>query len=78
MQRAQYPAKTCRDPLFNDHGMGYACELPDLHPGPHATFSIADSVMRRNAWEMAHEGWEKDIGRDPDDIDAQGKQKEQE
>lgn len=40
----------------------YGCELADLHPGPCASFSVLDSVKRRDAWEERNPGWEADIG----------------
>lgn len=51
MKAAEYPQKSCRDPLFGASGIGYACELPALHTGPCANFSAADSVSRRDLWE---------------------------
>lgn len=54
MQAAEYPQKKCREPIFGGSGIGYACELPNMHTGPCATFSAADSVQRRDAWEADH------------------------
>ena len=54
MQKAEYPQKTCREPIFGDSGIGYACELVNMHTGPHATFSSRGSVQRRDAWEAAN------------------------
>ena len=54
MQRAEYPQKTCREPLFGASGIGYTCELPNLHTGPCATFSDTGSVQRRDAWEASN------------------------
>lgn len=51
MKAAEYPQKTCREPLFSASGNGYACELPLMHLGPCGNFSAADSVERRDAWE---------------------------
>jgi hypothetical protein len=51
VKRAEYPAKSCRDPLFGASGIGYACELPALHTGPCANFSAADTVAKRDQWE---------------------------
>lgn len=51
MQKAEYPQRTCREPIFGTSGMGYTCELADLHLGPHATFSDPHSVRNRNRWE---------------------------
>jgi hypothetical protein len=62
MQRAEYPRKLCRDGVFTEHGMGYTCELPLLHPGPHASFSSKTSVEIRDRWEAEHPDWEKNIG----------------
>lgn len=45
------------DPLLTHN-----CELPDVHPGPCASYSIAESIQRRDAWEEAHPGWEQQIG----------------
>lgn len=78
MEKAQYPQKTCREPIYNPHGMGYACELPDLHPGPHANLSVREAVERRDRWEENNPKWREKIGHDPDDVDRNGNQKEQE
>lgn len=62
MQPAEYPTKSCREPLFNQVGLGYTCELPMMHPGPCASLSLKPSVEARDRWEAAHPEWEKDIG----------------
>ena len=54
MKAAEYPAKTCREPIFGTSGIGYTCELPNMHTGPHATFSDSYSVRTRDAWEEAN------------------------
>lgn len=51
MKRAEYPQKTCREPIFGQSGIGYACELPNMHTGPHGTFSDTLSVTIRDRWE---------------------------
>lgn len=56
VKRAEYPEKTCREPLFGESGLGYTCELPNLHTGPHATFSDTGSVARRDRWEEQNPG----------------------
>lgn len=55
MQKAEYPQKTCREPVFGDSGIGYACELPNMHTGPCATFSSTGSVQRRDRWEAENQ-----------------------
>lgn len=61
MNKAAFPQRTCREPVAGSY-QNYSCELPDLHPGPCASFSVVSSVERRDAWEAAHEGWEERIG----------------
>jgi hypothetical protein len=62
MEAAEYPLKKCREGIYNDHGMAYTCELPLLHPGPCASFSIQRTVDQRDAWESAHPDWRQNIG----------------
>lgn len=62
MRAAEYPQRVCREAVYNDHGMAYNCELPDLHPGPHASYSVKDTVSRRDEWEIKNPGWEQNIG----------------
>lgn len=63
MKRALYPQRTCREPMEgSDPLLTHNCELPDVHPGPCASYSIAESIQRRDAWEEAHPGWEQQIG----------------
>lgn len=63
MKKAEYPQRSCRQPV---HGawQDYPCELPESHPGPDASFSVEESVKRRDAWEAENPGWEKMIGFD--------------
>lgn len=61
MKKAEFPQRTCREPVWGEV-QAYSCELPDLHPGPCASYSVKDSVERRNAWEGRNPGWEERIG----------------
>jgi hypothetical protein len=63
MENAEYPQKACREAVYNDHGMGYTCELPEVHPGPCASFSVRRSVEQRDAWEERHPDWRANIGK---------------
>lgn len=58
MKRAEYPQRSCRQPVQGLH-QDYSCELPEHHPGPDASFSVKPSVEKRDAWEEANPGWEK-------------------
>jgi len=58
MKKAQYPQRTCREPVAGPN-QDYPCEVREWHPGPHASLSVPDSVKKRNAWEAANPGWEK-------------------
>jgi hypothetical protein len=60
MHPSEYPARKCREAVFNEHGMAYICELADLHRGPCASLSVKASMLRRDTWEDAN----------PDDINA--------
>lgn len=62
MDVAQYPARKCKEPVFNDFSMAYPCELIDLHPGPHASLSVARTVTARDRWEAEHPEWRGDVG----------------
>ena len=54
MKKAEYPQKTCREPLFSDSGLGYFCELQLAHLGPHASFSIPHTLDGRDRWEKSN------------------------
>lgn len=60
MKRAEFPQRTCREPVWAQQA--YPCELPNIHPGPCASFSVKDSVERRDRWEADNPGWQGDIG----------------
>lgn len=62
MEQATYPSKRCREPIFGPHGMAYPCEVVLLHPGPCASFSLKESVERRDAWETDHPEWRSEVG----------------
>ncbi len=49
IQKAVWPERSCREPVWGRY-MSYACELPDLHRGPCVSFSVQDSVQRREVW----------------------------
>lgn len=51
MDTPEYPARKCREAVFNTHGMAYACELKNLHLGPCMSLSILDSRAARQGWE---------------------------
>jgi hypothetical protein len=57
MQKAEYPEKTCREGLMSEAGIGYHCELPNLHAGPCASFSIPHTVKARDKYEEDHPDW---------------------
>jgi hypothetical protein len=61
VKKAEYPSASCREPVWGVQA--YSCELADLHPGPHATFSQPTSVKARDAWEAEHPGWESQVGK---------------
>jgi hypothetical protein len=62
MQRATYPEPRCKETVFNEVSNPYPCELVDLHPGPHANYSVKTSVSSRDAWEEAHPDWREGVG----------------
>lgn len=68
MQAAEYPQRSCREAVYNDHSMAYSCELPDLHPGPCASQSVKASVSRRDAWEGNNPDWRDHIGSALDEV----------
>lgn len=56
MEPSEYPARRCREAVFNTHGMAYNCELKSLHRGPCASQSVLDSVAMRDGWESDNPG----------------------
>jgi hypothetical protein len=50
--RVEWPGRTCRDAVWGKY-VAHTCELPDLHEGPCASMSVADSLRRREVWEKA-------------------------
>jgi hypothetical protein len=56
MDPSAYPARKCREPVFNDFGMAYNCEAPNLHLGPCMNYSVQRTVKARKAWEDANPG----------------------
>lgn len=61
MQAAKYPQRMCKEPVWGAQ-QAYHCELCLLHLGPCASFSVKDSVERRDAWEEKNPGWEEKVG----------------
>lgn len=61
MKRSEYPQRMCREPVAGEF-QNYHCELPDVHPGPHGSFSVVQSVQNRDRWEAENPDWETDIG----------------
>lgn len=57
MQKAEYPEKACREGLMSESGIGYNCELPLMHAGPCANFSIKHTVVVRDKYEHDHPEW---------------------
>lgn len=62
LRRAEYPQRTCRQPVEGSAGQVYSCEIADVHPGPCASQSSRVSLQRRKAWEEQNPGWEDRIG----------------
>lgn len=42
---------------MSETGIGYSCELPALHSGPCATFSMPHTVAARDKFEEANPEW---------------------
>lgn len=56
----EWPARKCREVVW--HGdIAHSCEVIDLHPGPCASTSFAESVQRRDAFEAANPTWMTDM-----------------
>ena len=62
MLEAQYPEKKCKEPVWSPQGQAYLCELVDLHPGPHASLSLPQTVSTRDQWEQDHPDWRDGVG----------------
>lgn len=52
MERAEYPQRTCREPVAGTYQM-YTCEIAELHKGPCASLSSPASVAARDRWEKS-------------------------
>lgn len=61
MEAAAFPERKCRETIWSDLGMAYSCDLPDRHPGPHATLSLGQTVEARDRWEANHPDWREQI-----------------
>lgn len=59
MLKAEFPQRTCREAVWGEQA--YTCELPDVHPGPHASFSLRDTVERRDDWERDNPDWQQQV-----------------
>ena len=66
MKTAEYPDKTCREPVLGEHN-NYWCELPLNHPGPCASFSVTNSVKIRDTYEKKNPEWREQM-KSPDII----------
>lgn len=62
---AEHPQRTCREPQTPDGLIDHWCGLPELHPGPHCPRTLTEAIVRRQAWEHDHPGWDR-MQRDPD------------
>lgn len=60
-RRVEWPERTCREPVHGRYS-SYTCELPDLHQGPCVSFSVRDSVQRRDIWEDQQKAQEAPSG----------------
>lgn len=71
MQKAEYPEKTCREPVPGLMQV-YWCELPLTHPGPCASFSVKISEEIRNRYEEEHPDWREHVGSIDIIVDPKG------
>jgi hypothetical protein len=62
---AEFPQRRCRDSFMVTEHVDHSCDLPEHHPGPHASKGSALSQERSLAWQAAHPGWEQ-LMRDDD------------
>lgn len=53
-KKVEWPQRSCRDAVWGRY-QAHACELPDLHKGPCMSYSVKDSVTRREVWEKAQD-----------------------
>jgi hypothetical protein len=61
LKKAEYPQRSCRQPVAGQW-IDHPCELAGaegIHPGPCASFSVPESVVKRDAWEAANPNWGK-------------------
>jgi hypothetical protein len=64
MEPVVWPERKCRETVWKGD-TAHACEVVEQHPGPCASFSHAESVQRRDAWEKANPNWKRDMRTDP-------------
>lgn len=62
MQPVEFPARSCREHVYGENFQADVCGVILGHPGPCASLAIPKSVELRDEWEMAHPGWEAEIG----------------
>lgn len=56
---AEYPQRKCRQSSTPDGLIDHWCDLAELHPGPCCPSTDQAAILRRQAWEASHQGWEK-------------------
>lgn len=61
---AEFPQRSCREPVTEDGLIDHWCDLAELHPGPHCPKTLAAAIQRRQAWEKANPGWRSLISHD--------------
>lgn len=60
MERIEWPARKCRETIWKGD-TAYSCEVAELHPGPCASFSDAESHSRRDEWERQNPDWKSQL-----------------
>ncbi len=53
MRTAVFPERTCRARVQGEY-QDCSCEVAEGHKGPCASYSLPESVERRQDWEQAH------------------------
>jgi hypothetical protein len=66
---AEWPERTCREPVSDDGLIDHHCSLADLHPGPHCPKTLKAAIERRERWEAEHPGWQSMIKPDDPFVD---------
>jgi hypothetical protein len=74
---AEFPQRSCREPVTDDGLIDHWCDLANLHPGPCCPKTLASAIRRRQEWERDNPGWETLAAQDDPFADVTEQMKRQ-